>query len=85
MDSSASSIKKENSENVQQEPIFFAHAEKVGVDTKGKICENHLFNHGNDIISKYNEFKQAVLNSYDGNRFNPTKFKSQKYHSGELL
>ena len=35
-------IKKTDLTAIQKEPIFFAHVDKVGVDTKRKECENHL-------------------------------------------
>jgi type I restriction-modification system DNA methylase subunit len=77
-------IIKESHEDIQQEPIFFAHAEKVGVDTKGKICKNHLFNKGNDILSKYWNFKEDIMNSYKGNYFDKSKFVSKKFKGGEI-
>jgi type I restriction enzyme M protein len=67
-------IKKEDPDAMQKEPVFFAHAEKVGLDTKKKVCSNHLFNSGNDVLSRYKEFKKAVLGSYEGVNFNKKKF-----------
>lgn len=75
-------IKKEDPDALQQEPIFYAHAEKVGINTKKKICENHLFNNGNDILFKYLEFKKKVITSYDDVHFNKQKFFSQKFEKG---
>lgn len=75
-------IKKEDQDAIQQEPIFFAHAEKVGINTKKKVCENHLFNSGNDILSKYKEFKEKVWTSYEGLHFNKQKFLNQKFEKG---
>jgi len=75
-------IKKEDPDAIQQEPIFFAHAERVGIDTRKRVCANHLFDSGNDILSKYREFKQKVLGSYVGNHFNKEKFSKQGFSSG---
>jgi type I restriction-modification system DNA methylase subunit len=74
-------IKKEDITAKQQEPIFFAHAEKVGLDTKKRVCENYLFNSGHDIISRYRDFKKAVLSSYDGLNFKREKFEKLKIRS----
>ncbi len=72
-------IKKEDLDAVQQEPIFFAHVDKVGLNTKGKVCENHLFS-GNkkNILKNYMEFKKNVLDSYDGLAFNRKRFVGKK-------
>lgn len=67
-------IKKEDPDALQVEPVFFAHVEKVGLNTKKKVCPNHLFNNGNDILSKYRLFKSKVLAAYEENHFNPSKF-----------
>jgi len=77
-------IKKEDSDAAQQEPIFFAHAEKVGIDTRSKICANHLFNSGNDVLSKYFEFKNKVLASYYGLNFSKEKFMKQSFKGGVI-
>lgn len=77
-------IRKEDPDAVQQEPIFYAHAEKVGIDTKKKVCHNHLFNDGNDILSKFMEFKDNVLASYDGYHFDRTRFLNQGFTGGKL-
>ena len=69
---------KEDITAKQQEPIFFAHAEKVGLDTKKRVCENYLFNSGHDIISRYRDFKKAVLSSYEGLNFKREKFEKLK-------
>lgn len=71
-------IKKDDPTAEQQEPIFYAHAEKVGVDTKRKICSNHL----ESILEKYLEFKKNVLSSYDGLHFNKEKFLNKKFEKG---
>ncbi|MGG2059668.1 N-6 DNA methylase [Priestia megaterium] len=58
-------IKKTDLNATQKEPTFFAHVDKVGVNTQGKETENHL----NDIFDDYIGFKNAVLKSYRGNEF----------------
>ncbi|MFZ3121802.1 MAG: hypothetical protein WA104_00295 [Thermodesulfovibrionales bacterium] len=63
-------IKKTDFDAVQKEPIFFAHAEKVGMDTKGKICRNDLAG----VLNSYLKFKDAVHKSYSGLVFNKDKF-----------
>jgi type I restriction-modification system DNA methylase subunit len=70
-------IKKEDIDATQQEPVFFAHAERVGINTKRRICPNDLMGPtGYDILSKYFAFNKVVLSSYDGLHFNPKKFSS---------
>lgn len=69
-------IKKEDPDAIQQEPVFFAHVEKVGIDTKKKVCPNHLFNSENDVLTKYRKFKNKVLAGYDGVHFNRTLLES---------
>jgi len=65
-------IKKTDLTAIQKEPIFFAHVDKVGVDTKGKECENHL----DKILEEYFAFKNAVINSYKGLEFRRDIFES---------
>ena len=77
-------IKKEDPDAIQQEPVFFAHVEKVGIDTKKKVCPNHLFNSGNDVLTKYREFKSKVLAAYDGVHFNKTRFLESVSPKGEI-
>ena len=80
-------IKKEDPDAKQLEPTFFAHAEKVGINTKKKACPNYLFsvfNGGNDVLSKYQEFRKVVLDSYDGLRFNRQEFLNQGFEAGEI-
>jgi len=78
-------IKKTDSDAKQQEPIFFAHASKVGKDTKNRVCENHLTNlKHKDILTKYREFKNRVIDSYRGNVFDKNKFKSLKFEAGNF-
>jgi len=76
-------IRKSDKEVVQREPVFFGHAERVGLSTRRKVCENHLFNSGEDILSKFLEFKKAVLSSYEGQVFSKTKFEDS-FKAGEL-
>jgi len=73
-------IKKQDPTSVQQEPIFYAHVEKVGLDTKKKVCPNHL----EPILKKYFEFKEKVLTSYDGLQFNKEKFLNQGFKKGKI-
>lgn len=77
-------IKKEDPDAIQTEPVFFAHAEKVGIDTKGKVCANHLFDNGNDILSKYFDFKKKILESYSGLQFSKERFDKQKFIAGVI-
>lgn len=79
-------IKKDDLTAKQQEPIFYAHAEKVGIDTRRRICENHLFNgNGQDILSKFMEFKELVLSSYVGLNFSRDKLKEFGFKEGKLF
>lgn len=66
-------VKKEDKSLKQQEPIFYAYVDKVGMDTKGKICDNHL----DSILDKYNKFKENILNSYEGKIFNKETFENK--------
>lgn len=77
-------IKKEDPDAIQQEPIFFAHAEKVGIDTRKRVCPNHLFNERDDILSKYFEFKKNVLGSYVDSVFNRQRFLEQGFEKGVI-
>ena len=64
-------IKKTDLKAKQKEPIFFAHVEKVGMDTKGKVIDNHLDN----VLERYSKFKDAVLKSYNSiGEFDREKF-----------
>jgi type I restriction-modification system DNA methylase subunit len=70
-------IKKDDPDVVQQEPIFFGHAEKVGLDTRGRVCKNDLFSItgvNGTLLSMFFEFKRKVVESYDGVTFNRSKF-----------
>jgi type I restriction-modification system DNA methylase subunit len=73
-------IKKQDPTAVQQEPIFYAHVEKVGMDTKKKVCSNHL----EPIWEKYFEFRTKVIESYDGLHFNKRKFLAQRFEKGRI-
>ncbi|VVB74117.1 N-6 DNA Methylase [uncultured archaeon] len=77
-------IKKEDLDAIQQEPIFFGHVEKVGLDTKKKVCSNHLFGSSINVLSKYIEFKQKVLSSYTRGQFNKELFLKQGFKIGEI-
>lgn len=63
-------IKKTDFDAIQKEPIFFAHAEKVGMDTKGNLCNNDL----DGILKSYREFSEVIFKSYTGKTFNKDKF-----------
>ena len=67
-------IRKEDIDVVQQEPIFYAHAEKVGINTRKKICPNHLIDDPENILSKYFQFKSIVQSSYEKGIFHRKKF-----------
>jgi len=73
-------VKKQDPGAVQQEPIFFAHTERVGMDTKKKVCPNHL----EPILGKFFEFKNKVIASYDGLHFNRQKFLNQGFEKGTI-
>jgi type I restriction-modification system DNA methylase subunit len=77
-------VKKEDPDAAQQEPIFFAHVEKVGVDTRSRVCANHLFDKGDNILLRYFDFKTKVLGSYNGQKFNRQKFEEKKFHGGKI-
>ncbi|MDA8338188.1 MAG: N-6 DNA methylase [Nitrospiraceae bacterium] len=62
--------KKTDTLAVQKEPIFFGHCEKVGLDTKGKVCTNELLT----VLQSYSKFKEAIKNSYSGKVFNKEAF-----------
>lgn len=63
-------IKKPDLHAIQSEPIFFAHVDRVGVDTTGKVCENDL----GSILQEYFSFKSRVLSSYAGLEFRKDRF-----------
>jgi hypothetical protein len=67
-------IKKTDVYAVQKEPIFFAHINKVGMNTKGKAIKNDL----PDILSKYRKFKKNVEDSYSNGFFNASAFKQKQ-------
>jgi type I restriction-modification system DNA methylase subunit len=78
-------IKKDDPSATQQEPIFYAHAAKVGMDTKKRPCPNHLVNtEGRDILREYMRFKKAVLDAYDGLVFNRKKFEQMGLSAGTI-
>jgi type I restriction enzyme M protein len=72
-------VKKHNPQDVQKEPIFFAHAEKVGIDTRGKRCRNDL----DSITEKFQQFEDLIdknKRKHDG-FFNKENF---AYNAGAL-
>lgn len=72
--------KKIDIDAVQREPIFFAHVEKVGVDTTGKVCTNDL----DAILERYFDFQSKILKSYDGLEFSEQKFMAQGFKTGAV-
>ena len=78
-------IKKQDPTAVQREPVFFGHVEKVGLNTKRKVCSNHLDDPDNQgILQKYKEFMAAVLASYNGLEFVPQRFIETGFCPGEI-
>lgn len=78
-------IKKDDPTALQKEPIFYAHAAKVGMDTKKRPCPNHLMNEeGKDILSEYLSFKKKILSCYEELWFNRQKFESLGL-SGDII
>lgn len=73
-------VKKTDPNASQREPIFFAHVEKVGVDTTGKVCANDL----DAVLEKYLDFKAKVLKSYIGLEFKKEKFLAQGFVAGAV-
>ncbi|MFC2011300.1 hypothetical protein ACFLUR_03315 [Chloroflexota bacterium] len=71
-------IKKTDSDAVQREPVFFAYVDKVGLNTKRKVCDNHLFTDDNitSVLGCYSMFRQTVFNCYTGVSLNSTKLTS---------
>lgn len=77
-------IKKQDPDVVQREPIFFAYVDKVGIDTRNRFCANHLFNHSDDILTKYFDFKKKVRDSYNGVVFSQSKFAEKHFEAGAI-
>lgn len=73
-------VKKTDLSAVQKEPIFFGHVERVGLDTKKKVCPNDL----ESLIGKYLDFKNKVFVSYSGLEFRKERFLAQGFKSGRL-
>lgn len=73
-------IKKDDPDVTQQEPIFWGHADKVGINTKKKVCPDHL----PAILDKYWEFKQKVISCYRGLRFDKALFIASNFLPGEI-
>ncbi|MTI60237.1 MAG: hypothetical protein FH762_09725 [Firmicutes bacterium] len=60
---------------LQTEPVFYAHAEKVGINSKRGKYENHLPR----VAKGYFEFKKAVEDNISSNEyFNPNNFVFKK-------
>ena len=77
-------IRKEDPRAQQQEPIFYAHASKVGLDTRGKVCENHLDYGADNILARFLAFKQKVHASYIGDRFSKNEFLNSGFVGGKI-
>jgi type I restriction-modification system DNA methylase subunit len=78
-------IKKDDQTAVQKEPIFYAYAERVGMDTKKRPCPNHLLNEkGEDILTKYLQFKGKIQECYDGDVFNRNRFEALGLKGGSI-
>jgi len=73
-------IKKDDPDATQQEPIFWGHADKVGINTKKKVCPDHL----PAILDKYREFKQKVISCYRGVRFDKALFTASSFLPGGI-
>ncbi len=73
-------VKKTDPSAVQREPIFFGHVERVGLDTKGKVCVNDF----EALLEKYSDFNHKVLTSYSGVEFRKERFLAQKFEGGSL-
>lgn len=71
-------IKKTDPDARQREPVFFAHAERVGLDTKGNATHNDLdASDGVDgILGTYRAFEAAARAAYHGNEFRPERFEA---------
>jgi len=67
-------VKKSNVLDVQKEPIFFAHAEKIGVDTRGRRCRNDLDEIEKQLKSFMEELEKNI--SVYGGFFNKKAFKN---------
>lgn len=63
-------IKKTNPSDTQREPVFFAHAAKVGMDTKGRVCINDLA----EIALAYDDFAARVRQAYVSGQFDLGSF-----------
>ena len=66
---------------------FLVHAEKVGLDTRGRVCENNLFDKTEtkpNLLPQYLQFKQFVLDSYEGLAFNRSRFLTKIKDNGTL-
>jgi len=63
-------IKKTDLDAIQREPIFFAHVNEVGFDTKGKVINNDL----DTIFNDYSKFDRRIHKSYKGLEFSKELF-----------
>jgi type I restriction-modification system DNA methylase subunit len=65
-------VKKTDLRAVQKEPIFYGHVEHVGVDTKGRACQNDL----PAMLAAYHRFRDAVSAAYAGDEFRSERFRA---------
>jgi len=71
-------VKKDDVDVIQQEPVFFAYIDKVGLNTKKKICENHMFNNGHEnVLKAFIDFRHNILSSYIQDNFNISRFRQK--------
>jgi type I restriction-modification system DNA methylase subunit len=73
-------VKKTDLNAVQQEPIFYGHVERVGLDTKKRVGPNDL----DSILERYFSFKEKVLSSYAGSVFRRDRFLARGAEEGDL-
>jgi len=65
---------------VQKEPIFFAHVERVGQDTKGNVCPNDL----GAVLDKYSRFQAQGVGILCGAEFRQGSLSGAKGRGGHI-
>jgi len=73
-------IKKDDLTAKQVEPIFYGHAERVGMDNRRRVIPNDL----EPLLRRYFEFKKHVMEAYDGLQFNMEKFEASGFKGGAI-
>jgi type I restriction enzyme M protein len=70
-------IKKKNILDKQVEPVFFAKASMVGVDTRGKLCRNDF----NMILEEFKKFSDEIKTNIENHNgfFNKNAFNFEKF------